>query len=148
MSIQEGNNLNEAIELPSSKKYKKVEEKSYKKWLNEHRDEIMAQPIKTRTGYAWEHINADLNLDLKYNAVYQLLYRNKMLHHDDNTCEENVDYYIKVLIEHLKSKNSLKKTKDCINKLIDLAATQETSKQATKTMAKRNFTIRTSQTDN
>ena len=90
--------------------------------MNDHRDEILNQPAKTRAQYAFEKINADLNLNLKYEAVYQLLYRSKLLEHNES--KVNPNYYLKQLIEQLKVVNSSKKTKKCIDKLLELYASQ------------------------
>ena len=114
--------LNESINNPPCKNYKRVEEKPYHKWLNDHRDEILNQPSKTRAQYAFEKINKDLNLNLKYEAVYQLLYRSKLLGHNES--KVNPDYYLNQLIEQLKAVNSAKKTKKCIDKLLELYASQ------------------------
>ena len=123
ISIQMSTNkLNESINNPPCKNYKRVEEKPYHKWLNDHRDEILNQPAKTRAQYAFEKINADLNLNLKYEAVYQLLYRSKLLEHNES--KVNPNYYLKQLIEQLKVVNSSKKTKKCIDKLLELYASQ------------------------
>ena len=122
------NKLNEAINNPPSKYYKRVEEKPYHKWLNEHKDEVLKQPLKTRTQYTFEKINADLNLNLKYEAVYQLLYRIKLLVKDENEppvqVKPNPHYYLNQLIEHLTEVNSAKRTKKCIDKLMELYAKQ------------------------
>jgi hypothetical protein len=91
--------------------------------LNDHRDEILNQPAKTRAQYAFEKINADLNLNLKYEAVYQLLYRSKLLGHNESKVNPYY-YYLNQLIEQLKVVNSSKKTKKCIDKLLELYASQ------------------------
>ena len=114
--------LNEAINNVPVKKYKRVEEKPYHKWLNDNKEAILEQPVKLRTEFAFEKINKDLNLNLKYDAVYQLLYRNKLLNHD--VYKTNPDYYLKQLIEQLTHLNSSKKTKQCIDKLMELYAKQ------------------------
>ena len=106
------NSLNESINNPPCKNYKRVEEKYYHKWLNEHRDEILNQPAKTRARCAFEKINAYLNLNLKYEAVCQLLYCSKLLEHNES--KVNPNYYLKQLIEQLKVVNSSKKTKNVL----------------------------------
>ena len=119
--------LNEAINNPPYKYYKKVEEKPYHRWLNDHKDEILEQPVRTRAQYAFEKINADLNLNLKYEAVYQLLYRAKMLvkePEDIVNAKPNPNYYLRHLIEQLTEVNSPKKTKKCIDKLMALYNSQ------------------------
>ncbi len=124
--------LKESINNPPTKYYKKIEEKPYHRWLNEHKDEILNQPVKTRAQYAFEKINADLQLNLKYEAVYQLLYRAKMLIKEPEAAKPNPNYYLRQLIEQLTEINSVKKTKKCIDKLMKLYAKQA-SASATQT---------------
>ena len=123
-SISSQCKLNESINNPPTKYYKRVEEKPYHKWLNDNREDILKQPCKIRAQYAYEKINNDLNLNIKYEAVYQLLYRNKMLNKDLVTetveVKANPNYYLNKLIEQLTEVNSAKKTKKCIDKLMEL----------------------------
>ena len=114
--------LNEAINTPPAKHYKRVEEKPYNKWLNEHKEEILNQPVKVKVEYAFEKINKDLKLDLKFNVVYQLLYRNGLLGQD--VYKNNPDYYFKQLMKQLKEMNSPKQTKKYMDKLMDLYVRQ------------------------
>ena len=116
------NGLNEAISNPPTKYYKRVGEKPYHKWLNDNKQLILDQPHKTRAQYAFEKINADLNLNLKYESVYQLLYRNKLLEYDEP--KTNTNYYLNKLIDQLTIDNSATKTKKCIDKLMELYAKQ------------------------
>ncbi len=124
LSCAQSKGLNESINNPPTKYYKKIEEKPYHRWLNEHKDEILNQPVKTRAQYAFEKINADLQLNLKYEAVYQLLYRAKMLVKEPEVPKPNPNYYLRQLIKQLTEVNSAKKTKKCIDKLMKLYATQ------------------------
>ena len=96
-----------------------------KKYL--HKDESLEQPVRSRAQYAFEKINADLKLNLKYEAVYQLLYRAKMLTKEPEdivNAKPNPNYYLRQLIEQLTEVNSAKKTKKCIDKLMKLYASQ------------------------
>ena len=56
LSCAQTTGLNESINNPPYKNYKRVEEKPYHKWLNDHRDEILNQPAKTRAQYAFEKL--------------------------------------------------------------------------------------------
>ena len=116
------NGLTEAINNVLAKKYKRVEEKPYHEWINENKDTILEQPVKLRAEFVFEKINKDLQLNLKYDAVYQLLYRNNLLNHD--VYKVNPDYYLKQLIEQLTQLNSSKKTKQCLDMLMELYAKQ------------------------
>ena len=67
----------------------------------------------------------------------RLLYRSKLLVKDENEppvqVKPNPHYYLNQLIEHLTEDNSAKKTKKCIDKLMELydkqssTATKQTS---------------------
>ena len=60
-------------------KYVKKGPKDYKKWIDEHKDEIINIESKKRTDYVYEHMNHDLNINKSKYEIYQLLYRNKMI---------------------------------------------------------------------
>ena len=70
-------------------------------------------------------------LNLKYESVYQLLYRSKLLIAESDVViksKHNLNYYLNQLIEQLTEVNSEKKTKKCIDKLMELYAKQQGSK--------------------
>ena len=56
--------------------------KNYHQWILDHKDEILALPSKQRTDYVISKFKDELNLEMKRYNVYQLLYRNGLITHE------------------------------------------------------------------
>ena len=65
---------------PEEKKhYIKKEKPDYRKWIDEHREQILSIDPKVRVEYVQKHLNEDLKLNKTYYQIYQLLYRTKLI---------------------------------------------------------------------
>ena len=62
--------------------------KNYHQWVLDHKDEILALPNKQRTDWVLTKLNDELNLEMKRNNVYQLLYRNGLINHKSDLHNE------------------------------------------------------------
>ena len=77
-----------------STKYQKKEKKDYVKWIEEHHDDILKQPSSERAEYVFNNMSKEISTKMTLKAVYQLLYRKKLIEHKKLTEEkkkENVE---------------------------------------------------------
>jgi hypothetical protein len=59
--------------------------KNCHRWILDHKDEILALPNKERTDYVMGKLNDELGVEMKHYNVYQLLYRNGLIKHKNET---------------------------------------------------------------
>ena len=64
--------------------------KNYHQWVLDHKNEILALPNKQRTDWVLTKLNDELNLEMKRYNVYQLLYRNGLINHKNETIQAPV----------------------------------------------------------
>ena len=79
-------NYHKIYSILYNRKFVGNEKKPHIKWIDEHINEILVQPIETRFRYTYDRISNELNLNIPSKTLYNLLYQRKIIGNNSKSC--------------------------------------------------------------